>query len=49
MKKLIRLKKDCHQDNVPFVCLQIYKRNCLNIHAGNICFPKQVKNQKKWL
>ena len=41
----VSLKKDCHQDNLSFVCLQLYKRNCLNIFVSNICYHKQVKNQ----
>ena len=23
------LQKDCHQNNLPFVCLQFYRHNCL--------------------
>ena len=40
-----RFRKDFHQDNPPFLCLQFYKHNCLDIHATNICFCTQVKNQ----
>ena len=39
------LEKDCHQSNVSFVCLQIYKHGCLLILACNICFDTKVKNQ----
>ena len=39
------LQKDFHQDNLSFACSQIYKHNCLNILASNICFHMQVKNQ----
>ena len=34
-----------HQHNLPFVCLQFYRHNCLNILSGSKCFCKQVKNQ----
>ena len=37
-------QKDCHQDNMPFVYLQFYKHNCLNILVDNIFSHKQVKN-----
>ena len=40
---IFNLEKDFRQDNLPFVCLQFYKHNFLNIHAGNICFRIQVK------
>ena len=42
---IFNLEKDFRQDNLPFVCLQFYKHNFLNILAGNICFRIQVKNQ----
>ena len=42
---IFNLQKDCHQDNLPLVCLHFYKYNCLNILADNICFCTQVKNQ----
>ena len=45
IKKTKQSEKDCHQDNLPFVCLQFCKHNCLNILASNICFHKRVKNQ----
>ena len=38
-------QKDCHQDNLSFVCFQFYKQNCLNILEGNICFLIQAKSQ----
>ena len=38
-------QKDCHQDNLPFICLNVYNHNCPNKLAGNICFYIQVKNQ----
>ena len=31
---LHKFKKDCHQDNLSFACLQFYKYNYLNIVAG---------------
>ena len=31
---LHKFKKDCHQDNLSFACLQFYKHNYLNIVAG---------------
>ena len=34
-----------HQDNRPSACLQMYKRNCLNVLVGSICFHKYVKIQ----
>ena len=42
---LIKFKKDCHQDDLSFACVQFYKYNCLNMLAGNISLPKQVKNK----
>ena len=42
---VFNLQKNFHQDNLPFVCFQFYKDNCLNILVGNICFLIQVKNQ----
>ena len=43
--KLPQLQKDCHQDNLSFTSLQLYKHDCLNIISGNICFHKQIINQ----
>ena len=39
-------QKDYHQDNLSFVCLQLYKRNCLNIFASNICYHKQQTSEE---
>ena len=44
---LHQLQKDCHQDNLSFTFLQLYKHDCLNIISGNICFHKQIINQYK--
>ena len=30
------LQNNFHQDNLSFVCLQLYKHNCLNILVGNV-------------
>ena len=32
---------------LPFVCLQCYKHNCLNIPTCSICFRIQVKIHQK--
>ena len=39
------LEKGHHKENLSLVCLQFYEHNCLNILAGNISFPIQVRNQ----
>ena len=38
-------QRDCHQDNLSFDWLQIYKHNFLNILTSNICCHKQKMNQ----
>ena len=40
-------QKYFYQDSLSFVCLQLYKQNCLNILASNIHFRIQVKNHYK--
>ena len=42
---LSNFQKDFHQYNLPFVCFQLYKYNCLNILADNISCLILVKNQ----
>ena len=42
---IIKVKKDYHQDNLSFVCLQFCRNIHLNILTSNICFHNQLKNQ----
>ena len=38
-KHLDQSKKDCHQDNLSFACLQFYKHNCLtNLYVTFVVF-----------